>query len=49
MPGIYLLVADLVAGGLRHRRPRHRRLVAGWVALVVAAAVVLYPLTPLPW
>ncbi len=49
MPGIYLLVADLVAGGLRHRRLRDRRLVAGWVALVVAAAVVLYPLTPLPW
>jgi len=44
MPGIYLLVADLVA-----RHLRHRRLVAAWAALVAAAAVVMYPFTPLPW
>ncbi|MEA2373509.1 MAG: dolichyl-phosphate-mannose-protein mannosyltransferase [Solirubrobacteraceae bacterium] len=44
MPGLYLLVADLLAG---HRD--HRRLVTGWVICVLAAALVLYPLTPLPW
>ena len=44
MPGLYPLVADLLA---RHRH--HRRLVTGWVICVLAAALVLYPLTPLPW
>lgn len=44
MPGIYLLVADLVARHLRDRRVR-----SGWVACVVVATVVMYPFTPLPW
>ena len=44
MPGIYLLVADLVA-----RHLRRRRLFAGWVACVLGATIVMYPLTPLPW
>jgi predicted membrane-bound dolichyl-phosphate-mannose-protein mannosyltransferase len=44
MPGIYLLVADLIA-----RQLRHRRLVAGWVVCVIAATVSMYPFTPLPW
>jgi predicted membrane-bound dolichyl-phosphate-mannose-protein mannosyltransferase len=44
MPGIYVLVAELTA-----RHLRHRRLVAGWAGLVAVAAVVMYPFTPLPW
>jgi dolichyl-phosphate-mannose-protein mannosyltransferase len=44
MPGIYVLVAELVA-----RHCREWRLLAGWVACVVAATVLMYPLTPLPW
>jgi hypothetical protein len=43
MPGIYLAVADLVVRGRRYRK-----LVGLWILLVVAAAVVMYPLTPLP-
>ncbi len=43
MPGIYLAVADLIA---RHRH--RRRLVGVWIALLVVAAVLMYPLTPLP-
>ncbi|MBV9606740.1 MAG: glycosyltransferase family 39 protein [Solirubrobacterales bacterium] len=43
MPGIYLAVADLVA-----RIGPRRKLVLLWMAGVVAAAVVLYPFTPLP-
>ena len=43
MPGIYLVVADLVA-----RIGPRRKLVLVWMAGVVAAAVVLYPFTPLP-
>jgi hypothetical protein len=43
MPGIYLVVADLIA-----RIGPHRKLVLLWMGAVVAAAVVLYPFTPLP-
>jgi hypothetical protein len=43
MPGIYLVVADLIA-----RIGPQRKLVLVWMAGVVAAAVVLYPFTPLP-
>ena len=43
MPGIYLVVADLV-----FRARRHRRLVALWMLAVVVAAIVMYPFTPLP-
>ncbi len=42
MPGIYLAVADLIA-----RIGPRRKLVLLWMAAVVAAAVVLYPFTPL--
>jgi predicted membrane-bound dolichyl-phosphate-mannose-protein mannosyltransferase len=43
MPGIYLVVADLIA-----RIGPQRKLVLLWMAGVVAAAVLLYPFTPLP-
>ncbi len=43
MPGIYLVVADLLA-----RIGPRRKLVLLWMVGVVAAAVVLYPFTPLP-
>jgi dolichyl-phosphate-mannose-protein mannosyltransferase len=43
MPGIYLAVADLIA-----RIGPQRKLVLLWMGTVVAAAVVLYPFTPLP-
>jgi predicted membrane-bound dolichyl-phosphate-mannose-protein mannosyltransferase len=43
MPGIYLVVADLIA-----RIGPQRKLVLVWMAGVVAAAVVLYPFTPTP-
>jgi predicted membrane-bound dolichyl-phosphate-mannose-protein mannosyltransferase len=43
MPGIYLVVADLVA-----RIGPRRKVVWVWMACVLAAAVVLYPFTPLP-
>jgi 4-amino-4-deoxy-L-arabinose transferase-like glycosyltransferase len=43
MPGIYLVLAYLV-----FRARRHRRLVALWMFSVLAAAVVMYPFTPLP-
>jgi dolichyl-phosphate-mannose-protein mannosyltransferase len=43
MPGIYLAVADLIA-----RIGPRRKLVWVWMACVLAAAVVLYPFTPLP-
>jgi hypothetical protein len=43
MPGIYLAVADLIAR-IGARRP----VVLFWMACVLAAAVVLYPFTPLP-
>jgi len=43
MPGIYLVVADLVA-----RIGPRRKVVLFWMACVLAAAVVLYPFTPLP-
>jgi predicted membrane-bound dolichyl-phosphate-mannose-protein mannosyltransferase len=43
MPGIYLVVSDLV-----WRCRRYRKLVGVWVLLVVAAAIVMYPFTPLP-
>src|SRR5262249_50416741 len=43
MPGIYLAIADLVARiGVR------RKVTWLWMACVLAAAVVLYPFTPLP-
>jgi predicted membrane-bound dolichyl-phosphate-mannose-protein mannosyltransferase len=44
MPGIYLLVAELIA-----RYFRDWRLVSAWVACVLGATVAMYPLTPLPW
>jgi predicted membrane-bound dolichyl-phosphate-mannose-protein mannosyltransferase len=43
MPGIYLAVANLVA-----RIGPRRKIVWAWMACVVAAAIVLYPFTPLP-
>jgi hypothetical protein len=43
MPGIYLVVADLVA-----RIGPQRKVLWVWMACVLAAAVVLYPFTPLP-
>jgi predicted membrane-bound dolichyl-phosphate-mannose-protein mannosyltransferase len=43
MPGIYLAVTRLVES-----QWRHRRFFAVWAAAVVAGAVILYPLTPLP-
>jgi dolichyl-phosphate-mannose-protein mannosyltransferase len=43
MPGIYLAVANLIA-----RIGPQRKVVWLWMACVVAAAVVLYPFTPLP-
>ncbi|MBV9802888.1 MAG: hypothetical protein JO130_06845, partial [Solirubrobacterales bacterium] len=43
MPGIYLVVAHLVA-----RIGPRRKLVLLWMVSVLAAAVVLYPFTPLP-
>jgi predicted membrane-bound dolichyl-phosphate-mannose-protein mannosyltransferase len=44
MPGVYLAIAALVARIDR----RWRWLVAAWMAAVVIAAVIMYPLTPLP-
>jgi predicted membrane-bound dolichyl-phosphate-mannose-protein mannosyltransferase len=44
MPGLYL-AAVLLASRLRARQPR---LVFGWAVLVLAGAVAMYPLTPLP-
>jgi dolichyl-phosphate-mannose-protein mannosyltransferase len=43
MPGIYLAVSDLL-----WRWRRYRKLIVLWGALVLAAAIVMYPLTPLP-
>jgi dolichyl-phosphate-mannose-protein mannosyltransferase len=43
MPGIYLAVANLIAWV-----GPQRKIVWVWMACVVAAAVVLYPFTPLP-
>jgi predicted membrane-bound dolichyl-phosphate-mannose-protein mannosyltransferase len=43
MPGIYLVVSDLV-----WRCRRYRKLLTVWALLVLAAAVVMYPFTPLP-
>jgi hypothetical protein len=43
MPGIYLVVADLVA-----RSGVSRKAIAAWGFTVVVAAVLMYPLTPLP-
>jgi 4-amino-4-deoxy-L-arabinose transferase-like glycosyltransferase len=43
MPGIYLAVADLV-----RRIGPTRKLVIAWMVCVVAAMIVMYPLTPLP-
>jgi 4-amino-4-deoxy-L-arabinose transferase-like glycosyltransferase len=44
MPGLYVAAACMVAALAR----RHRRLAALWGVTVLAAAVVLYPFTPLP-
>ncbi|PZS07669.1 MAG: hypothetical protein DLM64_14320 [Solirubrobacterales bacterium] len=44
MPGIYLVVADLV---LRARGRAARRWVAVWALAVVVASVLIYPFTPL--
>jgi predicted membrane-bound dolichyl-phosphate-mannose-protein mannosyltransferase len=43
MPGIYMAVAALIA-----RIGARRKVVWFWMACVLAAAVVLYPFTPLP-
>jgi 4-amino-4-deoxy-L-arabinose transferase-like glycosyltransferase len=43
MPGLYAAAAWLVA-----RLGRHPRLIGIWIATVVIAAVIAYPLTPLP-
>jgi 4-amino-4-deoxy-L-arabinose transferase-like glycosyltransferase len=43
MPAIYMAVADLVVRGRRYKR-----LMLLWGLLVLAAAIVMYPLTPLP-
>ncbi len=43
MPGIYIAIADMVA-----RIGARRKLVLVWMIAVVAAAVILYPFTPLP-
>ena len=43
MPGIYLVVADLIA-----RSGVSRRAIAVWAFTVVVAAVLMYPFTPLP-
>jgi predicted membrane-bound dolichyl-phosphate-mannose-protein mannosyltransferase len=43
MPGVYVAVA-----GLLPKTRRWPRLTAVWIVLVVAAAVVAYPFTPLP-
>jgi dolichyl-phosphate-mannose-protein mannosyltransferase len=43
MPGIYLAVANLIS-----RIGPHRKVAWVWMACVLAAAVVMYPLTPLP-
>jgi predicted membrane-bound dolichyl-phosphate-mannose-protein mannosyltransferase len=43
MPGIYLATADLV-----RRIGPQRKLVLAWMGCVLAAAVVMYPFTPLP-
>jgi dolichyl-phosphate-mannose-protein mannosyltransferase len=44
MPGIYLIVAELI----QRVGKRHRRLVLVWWVTVIAAAVIMYPFTPLP-
>jgi 4-amino-4-deoxy-L-arabinose transferase-like glycosyltransferase len=43
MPGIYLVVADLIA-----RSGVSRRAIAVWAFTVVVAVVLMYPFTPLP-
>jgi predicted membrane-bound dolichyl-phosphate-mannose-protein mannosyltransferase len=43
MPGVYIAVGRLVT---HPRAPR--RLVQGWVGLVLAAVIIMYPFTPLP-
>jgi predicted membrane-bound dolichyl-phosphate-mannose-protein mannosyltransferase len=43
LPGVYLTVAELLV-----RERRHRRLIGAWAAAVLAAAIALYPFTPLP-
>jgi predicted membrane-bound dolichyl-phosphate-mannose-protein mannosyltransferase len=43
MPGIYLAAADFV-----RRIGPERKLVLAWMGCVLAAAVVMYPFTPLP-
>jgi predicted membrane-bound dolichyl-phosphate-mannose-protein mannosyltransferase len=43
MPGIYLAVSDLLWRGRRYRK-----LIGVWIVLVIAAAIVMYPFTPLP-
>jgi dolichyl-phosphate-mannose--protein O-mannosyl transferase len=43
MPAVYLAAADLA-----YRARRYRKLLGLWILLVLAAAVVMYPFTPLP-
>jgi hypothetical protein len=48
MPGIYIAVARLLTHPALTRRKRPRRAVAAWALTVLAAAIVMYPFTPLP-
>jgi hypothetical protein len=43
MPGLYILAADLV-----RRIVRGRWTAVAWAGAVIVAAVLMYPLTPLP-
>jgi hypothetical protein len=43
MPGLYVVISGLV-----YRQRRRRRLIAGWGVMVILAAIVMYPLTPIP-
>ena len=43
MPGIYLTVTYVL-----YRARRYRKLIVLWAGTVLAAAIVMYPLTPIP-
>ena len=43
MPGLYLTLAAIAV-----RARAHRRYVIAWIAMIVIAIVIMYPLTPLP-
>jgi hypothetical protein len=48
MPGIYVGAANLAGRILVGRNGLGRGLVVAWMACVLAAAIVMYPFTPLP-